>query len=91
MDRYLDVTLDISRNQYSAVAAQETPIKLPMLCATEKSLAVEFVKGLIPRLRVCMTTENDPKPLISLATNEDMEAHENGLGNLFDSMEAEFE
>ena len=26
-----------------------------------------------------MTTENDPKTFISLATNEDMEAHENGL------------
>ena len=89
MERYLNVTADISQSQYSAVATQEAPIRLPMLCATEKSLAVEFVKGLIPRLRLCMTTEKDPAPRIALATNEDVEAHESGLGELFDSMEAE--
>jgi hypothetical protein len=48
------------------------------------------VKGLIPRLRVCMTAEKDPTPLVTLGTSEDAESLGNDMGTLFDSMEAEF-
>lgn len=91
MDRYLNITMNIEQGDYTAVATLEAPIKLPMLCATERSLAIEFVKGLVPRLRVCMTVEKDPTPFIALASDDEVVSLENDLGLLFDSMEADFE
>ena len=61
-DMFITVTSD------TGVVAMVSPgsVKLPMLCALEKDLAIEFTLSFISRLAVEMKSADDPNPIIKV-------------------------
>jgi len=62
MDR--DMIVTITADDGRVACALPEAIKLPMLCAIDKELAIEFTDGFISRFYVEMVDKNDQHPII---------------------------
>jgi hypothetical protein len=86
MERELVITMKSDSDGDSVAVNVPGSARLPMLCAVEKELAIEFTLSLISRLAVEMRTVGDHNPIIRIMDGQDGGDKNVDIGHFFEDL-----